>query len=404
MRGGVTGSRPVCSGTWGGGLDVGEDVDHVSVRAAKDEAPDAPRFVGDRMDDPCPGCDRSRVDRVDVVDLWRGSSPPAPVRQNDGMSASRFSRPGAVDLSALAARAQQQRDAANRPPAAPGAAASAVDSGLVIDVTEVNFAAEVVEQSMTVPVLLVFGSTRSPASVQLSAILERLVLDFAGQFLLGRIDIDLSPQLAAAAQVPAQSAPVVLGVLKGQILPLFQGPQPEAQIRPYIDEMLRIAQANGVVGRIEVQSTPANPDVEPPEPELDPKYLPAVEAFEQGDVETARAEYRKLLDAAPADAEAKAGYVLTSVMARALAVDEASVRDAADADPADVAAQTALADVEATGGQLDLAFSRLIRAVQLTSGAERETARTRLVELFELAGPDDPRVPLARRRLASALF
>jgi len=253
-------------------------------------------------------------------------------------------------------------------------------------------------------VLLVFGSTRSPASVQLSAILERLVLDFAGQFLLGRIDIDLSPQLAAAAQVPAQSAPVVLGVLKGQILPLFQGPQPEAQIRPYIDEMLRIAQANGVVGRIEVQSTPANPDVEPPEPELDPKYLPAVEAFEQGDVETARAEYRKLLDAAPADAEAKAGYVLTSVMARALAVDEASVRDAADADPADVAAQTALADVEATGGQLDLAFSRLIRAVQLTSGAERETARTRLVELFELAGPDDPRVPLARRRLASALF
>lgn len=320
------------------------------------------------------------------------------------MSASSFSRPGAVDLSALAARAQQQRDAAKRPPAAPGAASSAVDAGLVIDVTEVNFAAEVVEQSMTVPVLLVFGSTRLPASVQLSSVLQRLVVDFAGQFLLGRIDIDLSPQLAAAAQVPAQGAPVVLGVLKGQILPLFQGALPEAQVRPYIDEMLKIAQANGVVGRIDVQSSPVDPDAEPPEPEIDPKYLPAMDAFEQGDVEGARAEYKKLLDAAPADAEAKAGYVLTSVMARALAVDEGTARAAADADPADVEAQTALADVEATGGQLDLAFARLVRAVQLTSGPERETARTRLVELFELAGPDDPRVPVARRALASALF
>jgi len=320
------------------------------------------------------------------------------------MSASSFSRPGAVDLSALAARAQQQRDAAKRPPASPGAASSAVDAGLVIDVTEVNFAAEVVEQSMTVPVLLVFGSTRLPASVQLSSVLQRLVVDFAGQFLLGRIDIDLSPQLAAAAQVPAQGAPVVLGVLKGQILPLFQGALPEAQVRPYIDEMLKIAQANGVVGRVDVQSSPVDPDAEPPEPEIDPKYLPAMDAFEQGDVEGARAEYKKLLDAAPADAEAKAGYVLTSVMARALAVDEATARAAADADPADVEAQTALADVEATGGQLDLAFARLVRAVQLTSGPERETARTRLVELFELAGPDDPRVPVARRALASALF
>lgn len=326
------------------------------------------------------------------------------VRQNDAMSASSFSRPGAVDLSALAARAQQQRDAANRPPAPPGAPSSAADAGLVIDVTEVNFAAEIVDKSMTVPVLLVFGSARVPASVQLSPVLERLVVDFAGQFLLGRIDVDRNPQLAAAAQVPAQGVPVVLGVLKGQILPLFQGALPEAQVRPYVDEMLKIAQANGVVGRIEVQTAPVDPAAEPAEPELDPKYLPAMEAFEQGDVEGARAEYKKLLDAAPADAEAKAGYVLTSVMARALAVDEDAVRTAADADPADVEAATALADVEATGGQLDLAFARLVTAVQLTSGADRELARTRLVELFELAGPDDPRVPSARRALASALF
>ena len=326
--------------------------------------------------------------------------------KNGRMSASSFSRPGAVDLSQLAARAKQQREAASRPAAASApSVGSGSGAGLVIDVTEATFSDAVVQQSLTVPVVLDFWADWCQPCKQLSPILERLAIEYDGQFLLGKIDIEANQQLAAAAQV--QSIPLVIGVVKGQIVPLFQGALPEAQVRQYIDEMLKLAQANGVTGRIET-ADPAADDTddgaEPAEPELDPKYLPAVEAFERGDVEGAKAEYRKLLDAAPADAEARAGYVLTSVMARVLSVDEATVRAAADADPADVEANSALADIEATGGQLEQAFQRLVKLVQLTSGDEREAARSRLVELFELAGPDDPRVPVARRALASALF
>ncbi|MDO5535562.1 MAG: tetratricopeptide repeat protein, partial [Propionibacteriaceae bacterium] len=67
-------------------------------------------------------------------------------------------------------------------------------------------------------------------------------------------------------------------------------------------------------------------------------------------------------------------------------------------------AQMAMADLEVASGQLEPAFARLVNAVRLTSGSERESARTRLLELFETVGANDPAVLSARRNLMSALF
>ena len=50
------------------------------------------------------------------------------------------------------------------------------------------------------------------------------------------------------------------------------------------------------------------------------------------------------------------------------------------------------------------AFSRLVSTVQRTAGDDRETARVRLLELFEVVGPDDPRVVSARGALSRVLF
>ena len=55
-------------------------------------------------------------------------------------------------------------------------------------------------------------------------------------------------------------------------------------------------------------------------------------------------------------------------------------------------------------GQPDVAFKRLVALVRETSGAERETVRVRLLELFEVVGIADPSVLKARRDLMSALF
>jgi putative thioredoxin len=55
-------------------------------------------------------------------------------------------------------------------------------------------------------------------------------------------------------------------------------------------------------------------------------------------------------------------------------------------------------------GQAEAAFARLIEVVRLSSGDDRNTARVRLLELFETLGTSDPRVLEARRDLMAALF
>jgi putative thioredoxin len=62
-----------------------------------------------------------------------------------------------------------------------------------------------------------------------------------------------------------------------------------------------------------------------------------------------------------------------------------------------------IADLAAANGEWESAFVTAIKGIQLSSGAERELARSRLVEYFALAG-DDPNVPGARIALANALF
>jgi len=69
-----------------------------------------------------------------------------------------------------------------------------------------------------------------------------------------------------------------------------------------------------------------------------------------------------------------------------------------------VAAQLALADVELLSDRVEEAFEVLLAVVRRTSGADREAARARLVELFTVVGDADPRVSAARRALASALY
>lgn len=308
------------------------------------------------------------------------------------MSSQDFNRPGAVDLSSLGQAAQQP------------AARSTGGGGFAFDVTPENFQSEVLNRSMSVPVVLAFVSARSEASGQLDQTLTALAAEHQGRFVLARADIDAHPELAASAQV--QAVPTVVAVLRGQALPLFQGAPPESDVRSVLDQLFQAAVANGVAGRAEPipgQASAEQSDEAAEEP-VDPRFEAAYTAIEAGDYDAAAAAYQAVLAESPADADAKAGLAQVELLRRTDGIDLEAVTKAADADPADVDAQLTLADVEIAAGRVEEGFTRLIETVRRTSGDDRDRVRTRILELFEVIGSADPRVIKARAALASALF
>jgi putative thioredoxin len=312
------------------------------------------------------------------------------------MSQQPFSRPGAVDLSALkrAASSPGPGPAAGAAPAGGGTGAYAV----LLDEQNIQ---HYLEASMNAPVLLVvYSPGRSPQSAQLADDLDPLADEFEGRFLLGKVDVDATPQLAQALQVP--SIPLVALVLQGRMMPLLQDAPPLAELRTLVTQVLQQVATQGVTGRHQPLTQGAAP--EEGEEQVDPRYAPAQDALARGDIDAAVAEYQKLVDANPADAEAAGGLAMAQVMRRTLDVDAQAVRAAAAERPDDVEAQTLVADLDLVGGHVEDAFGRLVELVRRTSGEDRDAARTHLLGLFAAVGNDDPRVLKGRQLLASALF
>ncbi len=312
-----------------------------------------------------------------------------------------FSRPGAIDLSGLSAPA-----AGSAPPGPGGGATQSggpvARSSYAVDVTEQSFQ-DVLDSSVTAPVVLVFYSpTRSPESATMAQDVATAADEYDGRFLAGLIDIDTSPTIAQAMQIP--QVPLLLVILDGR--PAAQ-PIPEVlgldEIRALLNQLAQGLTAQGITGRHQPLSAAA-PQEDEGEPQVDPRYAAAQQALENDDIDGAVAEYQRLVDANPADAEAAGGLSMAKLLQRTQDVDAAAARAAGAEQRDDVDAQTLVADLDLLGGHVEDAFVRLIDLVRRTSGAERDQARQHLLGLFAAVGNDDPRVLRGRQNLASALF
>jgi putative thioredoxin len=297
-----------------------------------------------------------------------------------------FSRPGAIDLSGMK-------------PTSPAAHGTPAGSAYSEQLDEQNFQ-RVLEASMKAPVLLVFYSpNRAPQSVQLASDFELLAGEFEGRFLVGLVDVDAAPAIAEAMQIP--TVPLVVAVVDGRPMPLLQEVVPLAELRAAMTQILQQMTVQGITGRH--QPLVRAGDVEE-EDSIDPRYAAAQDALGAGDIDLAVTEYRKLVEANPADAEATAGLAMAQLLQRTAGVDLAVARAAGAAAPDDVDAQTMVADLDLLGGHVEDAFARLIETVRRCAGADRDRARQHLLGLFAAVGNDDPRVLRARQNLASALF
>lgn len=277
----------------------------------------------------------------------------------------------------------------------------------MFDVDEAGFQQDVLQRSTEVPVVIDFWAEWCEPCKQLGPLLERLAGEYAGKFVLAKIDVDANQMLFQ--QFGVQGIPAVFAVVAGQPIPLFQGAAPESQIRDVLDQLVQAAEQQfGIVGApVDPQAAgePAQ-EAEAPVPAgpYDALLEAANQALDSGDLGGAVQAYKNVLNDDPANPEAKLGLAQAELLHRVQDLDPQAVRKEAAENPADVPAQIRAADLDLVGGHVEDAFSRLVDTVKRSSGDDREAARRRLLELFEVIGAEDPRVTAARTALARVLF
>jgi len=277
---------------------------------------------------------------------------------------------GALDLSGLVRRAET-------PPEAIAASAAAEESGIVFTADDQSFGS-VVELSQTLPVIVEFSDERTgPTGVDV------VVASYGGRLALARVDAMTNPQLAQAFRVT--EVPTFAAVIGGRPLPLFSGLLAEAELRSLLDQVLQAAAQQGVAGTMTGED---GQPVEPAEAPLPPHHQEALDAIDRGDYAAAVQEYETAIAQNPRDELAVAGLAQVRLLQRLGA-------DGAEPDEADQAF---------AAGDAARAFELLLDAWPAADQPERDRIRTRLLDYFEILGPEDERVGPARRRLTSLLY
>ncbi|MCL1907310.1 MAG: tetratricopeptide repeat protein [Propionibacteriaceae bacterium] len=294
---------------------------------------------------------------------------------------------GAVDLSQLAQTTAQPT------------------GSFVTEVTEESFEATL-RKSLQHAVVIEFYSSKAPESTAMGETLSSLANNAGGSWLLARMNVDTSPQIVQALQIRA--VPMVVGVISGQLVPLWQGSMPKEEAEKVIAELLKMAAGNGILGKAEPQTRADEPadegTTQGEEPEEDPRYVGAYEAMAREDYATAEAEFSRLLTETPGDGLAKIGKAQAGLLMRVSGLDPKKVMEEADGKQPSLEAILAAADIAVALGDAEKGFLLLTTAITEHTGDDREKLRLRILELFDTQDPADKVVLSARRNLSTALF
>jgi putative thioredoxin len=246
--------------------------------------------------------------------------------------------------------------------------------------------------SEKIPILLLFVQASDPASESLLKSVTVLVQKTAGAMIALVVDAAASPELVQAFEL--NQIPSAYGLLKGQPAPLFVGNQPMEQIQLVITKVLEVAKENGLSGKAIVKEPEK-------EPELSPTLTAAYAAIDSGDYQGAMALYEKALLENPNDALAEAGLAQVKLLLRLEGKDLSAIT-ASEPNSADSILEKA--DALIATGNSGAGFALLLSLFEKTAKDQREPIRLRLVEMFLVAGNDNPEVIAARKSLSLMLF
>jgi putative thioredoxin len=286
-----------------------------------------------------------------------------------------------------------------------------------------KFRRDVVEPSMNALVILDFWAEWCGPCKQLTPVLEKVAADYADRGVI-LVKVNVDEEKFIAAQFRIQSIPTVYALFQGQPVADLSSARTESQLARTLDQLLA--------------QLPIESEAQQREAEIEPLVAMGEQVLADGDAPRAVNIYRQIVEMAPEHADAVSG--LARALIAAGEVDEAraalaELPEKLDKDPAIGRARSALAlaEIAPAGesgelearvaanpddlegryelagalmgrGDRDAAADQLLEIVRRDREWNEGAARTRLLQLLEAVGVEDPWAAAQRRRLSQILF
>jgi len=296
-----------------------------------------------------------------------------------------------------------------------GTESKAAHSQYVTDVTEANFMAEVVDKSMTVPVIVDFWAPWCGPCRQLGPALEAAVDAAKGKVVMAKVNVDENQMIAG--QMRVQSIPTVYAFWQGQPVDGFQGALPASQLKTFVEKLAALAGDGGLADAVKaaeemlaegaaVDAAETFAAILGEDAENAEAYGGLVRAhLALGNLEQAEqflaAVPAKIATSAPVEA-ARAQIALAKQAAKAGPLDILKAK--VEADPADHQARFDYATALHAAGQIEEAVDQLLELFRRDREWNEGAAKTQLFTIFDALKPVDPVVVKGRRRLSSMIF
>jgi putative thioredoxin len=286
---------------------------------------------------------------------------------------------------------------------------STIARDLVIDVGDADFERAVIERSATTPVVVDFWAPWCGPCRQLGPVLERLAAEYAGGFVLAKVDIDAAQQVAARYEV--RSIPAVVGFRDGEVRAQFVGAQPEPSVRRFLAELIP-NEADILADEGDALARRGDVDAAKERYEaaiaLDARNEHALFGLAQllagtGDIEAAQ-NALELIVPSPEN-ERDVDHLAATLRMRADGDgDEATLRERLADDESDLAARIDLGRALGAQGRHEEALTELLDGVKRDPTFRDGAARLAMLDLFEMLGSEHELTNRFRRELARALY
>ena len=285
------------------------------------------------------------------------------------------------------------------------------DARWIVEVREADFEREVLERSRETPVVVDFWAPWCEPCRTLGPLLERLADEYAGAFVLAKVDIDAAPALAQSFGV--RSIPAVLGMRDGAIVGSFLGAKPEPEVRAFLARVLpgeadRLARAaEALVAEDDLAGAEAKLREALEHDSRAPRALLALARLLG--VRGARDEALALVERVVptgrwgAEADRLSAELRTRTEAGA-GMDLDALRARVEKDPASLADRLELGHALGAAGRHEEALTELLEVVKRDKRFDDEAARKAMLDLFTVIGPDHELTARFRAELSRALF